>query len=121
MKDLILKEVLAQNDEKDYKEDDEENHKEVQRHHKNLSKKWRYTYGHPKDLIIGDPSQGIRTRSSLKNIENYYMFICSIIQFMKVNVIKIIYIYIYICNSQILNQCYAVFSHYYIYVISSLV
>ena len=55
MEDLILKEVSAQNDEKGNKEDDEKNHKEAQGHHENLSKKWRYAYGHPKDLIIGDP------------------------------------------------------------------
>ena len=41
----------------------------------NLPKEWRYAYGHPKDLIIGDPSQGVRTRSSLKNLNDYLAFV----------------------------------------------
>jgi hypothetical protein len=36
--------------------------------HDDLPKEWRYAIHHPKDLIIGDPSQGVTTRSSTKNI-----------------------------------------------------
>ena len=34
-----------------------------------------YAYSHPKDLIIGDTSQGIRTQSSLRNINNHLAFV----------------------------------------------
>ena len=34
--------------------------------HTDLSKDWKYVASHPKDLIIGDPSQGVRTRSSYR-------------------------------------------------------
>ncbi len=40
-----------------------------------MPKEWRYAYGHPKDLIIGDPSQGVRTRSSLRNLNDYLAFV----------------------------------------------
>ena len=43
-----------------------------------LSKEWRYTYGHPQDLIIGDPSHGIKTHSFLRNIDNYLAFVSQI-------------------------------------------
>ncbi|KAH9754083.1 hypothetical protein KPL71_015319 [Citrus sinensis] len=32
-----------------------------------LPKEWRYVSSHPKDVILGDPSRGVTTRSSLKN------------------------------------------------------
>ena len=32
-----------------------------------LPKEWRYVTFHPKDLILGDPSKGITTRSSFRN------------------------------------------------------
>lgn len=34
---------------------------------KGLPKDWIFMQNHPMDLIIGDPSTGISTRSSLKN------------------------------------------------------
>ncbi|MBY3556131.1 hypothetical protein HGI15_22650, partial [Modestobacter lapidis] len=33
-----------------------------------LPKAWKFKSSHPKDLIIGDPSIGIRTRSKLKDL-----------------------------------------------------
>ena len=30
-----------------------------------MPKEWRYAPSHPKDLILGDPEQGVKTRSSL--------------------------------------------------------
>ena len=40
-----------------------------------LPKEWRYAHGHPKELIIGDPSKGVRTRSSMRNIYDYLAFV----------------------------------------------
>ena len=51
----------------------EETHEEVQDH--DLPKSQKYVNSHPKDLIISDTSQGIRTKSSLRNINNYLTFI----------------------------------------------
>ena len=41
----------------------------------NLPREWRYVHNHLKKLIIDDPAQGIRTRSSLRDIYNYIVFI----------------------------------------------
>ena len=46
--------------------------------HQELPKEWRYAHSHPKDLILGDPSQGVRTQSSLRNICNHLAFISEI-------------------------------------------
>ena len=43
-----------------------------------LPKEWRYAHGHPKELIIGDPSKGVSTRSSLRNICDYLAFVSQI-------------------------------------------
>ena len=43
-----------------------------------LSKEWRYAHNHPRDLIIGDPSQGIRTRASFRDTFDYIIFISQI-------------------------------------------
>ena len=40
-----------------------------------LPKEWRYNPDHPKDLIIGDPSKGVTTRTSLRNICNNFAFV----------------------------------------------
>ena len=40
-----------------------------------LPKDWKYIHSHLKDQIIGDPSQGVKTRSYLKNINNYLAFV----------------------------------------------
>ena len=39
----------------------------ITRKHSDLSKEWRYVHNHPKDLIIGDPSQGVRARASFRD------------------------------------------------------
>ncbi|KAH9657810.1 Integrase catalytic domain-containing protein [Citrus sinensis] len=41
-------------------------------------KEWRYVSSHPKDLILGDPSKGITTRSSLRNTCEHASFISQI-------------------------------------------
>jgi len=35
-----------------------------------MPKEWRYAPSHPKDLILGDPEQGVKTRSSLNLFSN---------------------------------------------------
>ena len=34
----------------------------------NLSREWRYIHNHPKKLIIEDPIQGVKTKSSLRDV-----------------------------------------------------
>ena len=41
-------------------------------------KEWRYVFSHPKDVILGDPSRGVTTRSSLKNTCEHTAFISQI-------------------------------------------
>ena len=43
-----------------------------------LLKDWRYASSHSKDLIIGDVSQGVLTRSILQDICGHYAFISHI-------------------------------------------
>ena len=43
-----------------------------------LPRDWRYANSHPKDQIIGDPSQGVKTRSTLRNLDNYLAFVSQI-------------------------------------------
>ena len=38
---------------------------------KELTKEWRYARDHLKELIIGDITKGVVTRSTLKHISNY--------------------------------------------------
>ena len=40
-----------------------------------LPKDWKFAINHPLDQIIGNPSSGVRTRSSLRNICNNLAFI----------------------------------------------
>ena len=40
-----------------------------------LTKAWRYAHGHPKELILDDPSQPVRTRASLRNFNNHLAFV----------------------------------------------
>ena len=44
----------------------------------NLIKEWKFVINHPQDQIIGNPSSGVRTRSSLRNICNNLVFITEI-------------------------------------------
>ena len=39
-----------------------------------LPKDWKFVINHPHDQIIGNPSSGVRTRSSLRNICNNLAF-----------------------------------------------
>ncbi|KAH9794255.1 hypothetical protein KPL71_004834 [Citrus sinensis] len=43
-----------------------------------LPKEWRYVSSHPKDVILGDPSRGLKTRSSLRNTCEHNAFISQI-------------------------------------------
>ena len=43
-----------------------------------LPKEWRYVSSHPKDVILGDPSRGVITRSSLRNTCEHAVFISQI-------------------------------------------
>ena len=43
-----------------------------------LPKDWKFFINHLQDQIIGNPSNGVRTRSSLRNICNYLAFISQI-------------------------------------------
>ena len=43
-----------------------------------LPKEWRFVYNHPTNLIIGDPSRGITTRNSLRNICENLAFLSQI-------------------------------------------
>ncbi|KAH9669581.1 Integrase catalytic domain-containing protein [Citrus sinensis] len=43
-----------------------------------LPKEWRYVSSHPKDVILGDPSRGVTTRSSLRNTCKHNAFIFQI-------------------------------------------
>ncbi|KAH9671200.1 hypothetical protein KPL70_017266 [Citrus sinensis] len=43
-----------------------------------LPKEWRYISSHPKDVILGDPSRGVTTRSSLRNTCEHAAFISQI-------------------------------------------
>ena len=43
-----------------------------------LPKEWRFVTNHPQDQIIDNPSIGVRTRSSLRNICNNLAFISQI-------------------------------------------
>ncbi|KAH9716748.1 Integrase catalytic domain-containing protein [Citrus sinensis] len=43
-----------------------------------LPKEWRYVSSHPKDVILGDPSRGVTTRSSLRNTCEHAAFIYQI-------------------------------------------
>ena len=51
---------------------------EVRKDYENLPREWRYVHHHPKDLIIGDPSQGVRTRSALRDSFDYLVFVSQV-------------------------------------------
>ena len=38
----------------------------VNKDHNKMPKEWKYIGSHPKELILGDPSQGKRTRSTYR-------------------------------------------------------
>ena len=73
MKELTLNEANTKEDEE--KDDREE---QPSTRPNDLPKEWRYAHGHPKELIIGDPSKKIRTRSSMQNICDYLAFVSQV-------------------------------------------
>ena len=50
----------------------------VNKDHNDIPKEWKYVGSHPKELILGDPSQGIRTRSTYREEINYIAFISQV-------------------------------------------
>ena len=44
----------------------------------NLPKEWRYVHNHPTNLIIGDPSKGVTTRNSIRNLCGNLAFLSQI-------------------------------------------
>ena len=78
MDNLKIKNDPPQNEEEDLKKDDEEEEKIKEptiSQKDELFKEWRYVHGHSKDLIIGDPSQKVRTHFFLENVSNYLAFV----------------------------------------------
>ena len=56
----------------------EQEHEQVSKEHQNLLKEWRYALKHPKELILGDPSHGIKTRSKFRENLDYLAFVSQI-------------------------------------------
>ena len=50
----------------------------VSKEHSDLPKEWRYAHNQPKELIIGDPTLGIKTRSSFRENLDYIAFVSQI-------------------------------------------
>ena len=75
-------EQLTINEDEPKGDDDQENQDQTQEINatspKPLPKEWRYAHGHPKELIIGDPSKGVSTRSSIRNVCDYLAFVSQI-------------------------------------------
>ncbi|KAH9716801.1 hypothetical protein KPL71_021583 [Citrus sinensis] len=62
-------------------EDEQEEQTNMEQHEgtsQTLPKEWRYVSSHPKDVILGDPSRGVTTRSSLRNTCEHNAFISQI-------------------------------------------
>ena len=43
-----------------------------------LPKDFKFVHNHPKDLILGDPTQGVRTRNSIRNLVSNLAFLSQI-------------------------------------------
>ena len=75
VKKLILKDSTI-NNEKEHEEDhDDDGEKQQAQGTYDLSREWRYIHNHLKKLIIDDSTHGIRTRSSLGDVNNYFAFV----------------------------------------------
>ena len=67
-----LKEMTIEDNPSQEKEDEEQEvegekpQPQNEQHTSSLLKEWRYDYNHPKELILGDPSHGVKTRASLR-------------------------------------------------------
>ena len=46
----------------------------INKNHNDIPKEWKYVGSYPKELILGDPSQGIRTRSTYREKIDYIAF-----------------------------------------------
>ena len=57
---------------------EKEKEKEIETNEISLPKEWKYVGSHPKELILGDPSQGIRTRSKYREEINHIAFVSQI-------------------------------------------
>jgi len=47
----------------------------VSKDHTDLPRDWMYVISHPKELIIEDPSHGVRTMAAHKDAHDYQAFI----------------------------------------------
>ena len=59
-------------------QDEETNAEQNESTSQSFPMEWRYVSSHPKDLILGDPSRGITTRSSFRNTCEHTAFISQI-------------------------------------------
>ena len=50
----------------------------INKNHNDLPKEWKYVGSHPKELILGDPSQGIKTRSTYREEIDYIAFVSQV-------------------------------------------
>lgn len=77
-----LKEItLKDKDESSTQETNEEGNADLPKAsqgNNELERGWRYVHSHPKDQIIGDLSQGIRTKSSFRDAYNNLAFVSKI-------------------------------------------
>ena len=76
----ILESELSKINEYLIQEDEANNLEETSREQQDqeLPKSWKYTHSHLNDLIIGDTSQEVITRSLLRNTNNYLVFVSQI-------------------------------------------
>ena len=77
MKEITLKDSATPED-KDQEVKQNEKGEEIQEQPQgtnDLPKEWRYVHNHPKELIIGDPMHGVKTRSSLRDVLNHCAFV----------------------------------------------
>ena len=77
MKEITLKDSIIQNEEEheNKQEDEGEEQQEQPQDTNDLPKEQRYDYNHPKELIIGDPTHGVRTHSSLTDAYNHFALV----------------------------------------------
>ncbi|KAH9781517.1 hypothetical protein KPL71_008504 [Citrus sinensis] len=68
----------APQENQDDKQEEQTNMEQHEGTSQTLPKEWRYVSSHPKDVILGDPSRGVTTRSSLRNTCEHNAFISQI-------------------------------------------
>ena len=63
VKEFNLKEKPSQEEKEEKgKKQEKDSQENINKEQGDLPNEWRYAHHHPKDLIIGDPFKGIRTR-----------------------------------------------------------